>query len=466
MPSFSSLWLLSWDAGLLLSLDSTPKLQLPAADRMIACHKLLAAFWDFGPIPLGQWSPTQQCSKVYVPEQCSSDPTRNSQLAEDVQNLKKHIDTIFCREIAIILPSLEAQSLTAAPTNPTHEGGQASVSPGDSFPAESGNQSVTPANPAPSDAENKTMAAAYGVAVSSTVTGIYSVVGTIGNGLVILTFCTYRQVRTSAHTIILSISISDVIITGFQYPVSTASGILGAPSLGHAMCPMIGALFYFSIYISLLSMVLIAFNRCIRVTKSTETYRRLFGPSRSFLWVLLSWVVSGLLVVPGFLGYGEFGWNKNSQICALMDNSSYSRDYVSNVYGLFYLIVFCVVIGIYLRIYLFVNDSVVTMAAANQNIANHEKYVSQRVIQRTKHMLLIFGVFTVCSAPSVLLFSINVHKDFLPQTVIVVSFMLYRLNYVLNPFLYAWKLPVFRRAFKAIVRCKRQLPFQAGAPVN
>ncbi|XP_035677298.1 opsin-1, short-wave-sensitive 1-like [Branchiostoma floridae] len=237
------------------------------------------------------------------------------------------------------------------------------------------------------------MAAAYGVAVSSTVTGIYSIVGTIGNGLVILTFCTYRQVRTSAHTFILSISISDVMITGFQYPVSTASAIIGAPSLGHAMCPMIGALFYFSIYISLLSMVLIAFNRCIRVTKSTETYRKLFSPFRSFLWVVLSWVVSGLLVAPGFLGYGEFGWNKNSQICALMDKSSYSRDYVSNIYGLFYLIVFCVVIAI------------------------------------------------------------------------VVLFMLYRMNYVLNPFLYAWKLPVFRRAFKALVRCKRQLPFQPGAPV-
>ncbi|XP_035668983.1 melatonin receptor type 1B-like [Branchiostoma floridae] len=320
------------------------------------------------------------------------------------------------------------------------------------------NQTVTSVSPTLSPSPG------YGLVISSTVTGIFSAVGTIGNGMVITAFCTYRQVRTSANSFILSISISDIIITGFQYPVGMASSIIGAPSLGHAMCPVLGALFYFSIYVSLSSMVLIAFNRYIRVTKSPQTHMKLFSPFRSFLWILLSWVVSVLLVVPAFVGYGEFGWNR-SRICGIMEGSPYSAHYVSTVYGTFYWLTFCVVVFLYVRIYLFVKHSVVTMAA-NQNLANPGQYVSERVIKQTKHMFIIFITFTVCTAPSVLLYSINVHVDFLPFGVIVVSFMLYRLNYVLNPFLYAWKLPLFKRAFKALIRCKRQLPFQPGAHVN
>ncbi|XP_035668985.1 melatonin-related receptor-like [Branchiostoma floridae] len=326
------------------------------------------------------------------------------------------------------------------------------------------NQTVTSVSPALSDSENKSTPG-YGVIFSSTVTGIFSAVGTIGNGMVITAFCTYRQVRTSANSFILSISISDIIITGFQYPVGMASSIIGAPSLGHAMCPILGALFFFSIYVSSSSMVLIAFNRCIHITMSTDTYRKLFSPFMSFLWILLSWVVSGLLVAPAFLGYGEFGWNKN-RICSVMEGSPYSPQYVSNIFGGFYWLVFCVVVCLYVRIYLFSKKSVVTMAAVTPNLANPGQYVSKRMLKQTKHMFIIFSIFTVCTAPGVLFFSINVHADFLPFAAIVVSFMLYRLNYVLNPFLYAWKLSSFRRAFKALVRCKRQLPFQAGAHVN
>ncbi|XP_078609198.1 melatonin-related receptor-like [Branchiostoma floridae x Branchiostoma japonicum] len=295
--------------------------------------------------------------------------------------------------------------------------------------------------------------------------GIYSVVGIVGNGLVILAFCAYRQIRTSANTFILSISISDIIITGFQYPVGMASLIIGAPALGHTMCSVLGALFFFSIYVSLFSMALIAFNRCVLITKSVDTYMKLFSPLKSFFWVLLSCVVSCFLVVPGLLGYGEFGWTQNNHICGIMSSSPSSPHYISNIYGLSYWLVLCVVLGIYLKIYFFVKDSVVA-TAANLNLANPAQYVSKRVIERTKHMFITFCAFTVCSAPDVLLYSINVHEDFLPNAVIVVSFMLYRLNYVLNPFLYAWKLPLFRRAFKALIRCKRQLPFQPGAPVN
>ncbi|XP_035669716.1 melatonin receptor type 1B-A-like [Branchiostoma floridae] len=382
--------------------------------------------------------------------------------------------------IVTILPVLEARPVTVGPIHQTHEESTTAVSPDDSYWTESGLDSTTAfykvlfEEKPDGVIDNVTMALSgsdsealpvYAMALSSTVTGILSIVGTVGNGLVILAFCTYKQVRTSAHTFILSNSIGDIFMTGFQYPTSIASKFISAPALGHAMCPVLGSLFFLSIYVSLLSMVLIAFNRCIHITKSPDTYRKLFSPIRSFLWVLLSWVVSGLLVAPAFLGYGEFGWNKY-QICSTVTDNPYSRYYISNIFGISYWLVFCVVAGIYLKIYFFVKNSVVTVAAANRNLVNPEQYVSRRVIKQTKHMFIIFSAFTVCTAPSVLLYSINVHEGFMSHKAMVVLFNLYCLNHVLNPFLYAWKLPVFRRAFRALIRCKRQLPFQPGASNN
>ncbi|CAH1249167.1 ADORA2A [Branchiostoma lanceolatum] len=279
------------------------------------------------------------------------------------------------------------------------------------------------------------------------------------------TLTTPQWVRTSAHAFIVSIGVSDILITGLQYPTGIASMIIGAPSLGEAMCPILGAALFFSIYVSLFSVLLIAFNRYTHITKCPTTYQKLFSPFKSLLWVLLSWVVSGLLVAPGFLGYGEFGWGKHRK-CGMTDDNPYNAHYESNIFAVSYLLVFCLVAGIYLRIYFFVKDSVVTMAEANLNLANREQYISSRVIKQTKHMFIIFFVFTSTSAPFVLLHSIDSHYPFLPSEVAFALIGMYCLNHVMNPFVYAWKLPVFRRAFKAIIRCRRQLPFQAGAGVN
>ncbi|XP_019636691.1 PREDICTED: melatonin receptor type 1B-A-like [Branchiostoma belcheri] len=394
--------------------------------------------------------------------------------------------------IVTVLPLLEARPVHVAPTeSQQHKNEHTSDAPGDPYPTDlgvlpttsgseypcvgdldcfnignvtSGNSSVTEStSESKSDSNSDHDVPMQVMVISSIVLGLYSIVGTVGNGLVILAFCMYRQVRTSAHTFIVSISVSDILITGLQYPTGIASMIIGAPSLGEAMCPILGATLFFSIYVSLFSVLLIAFNRCTHITKSPNTYQSLFAPLRSFLWVVLSWVVSALLVTPGFLGYGEFGWGAEHRKCGMTDGNAYNKHYVSNIYALSYLIVFCLVAGVYLRIYFYVKDSVVTMAAANLNLANPEQYVSARVIKQTKHMFIIFTVFTVTSAPFVLLGSIDSHLPFMPREVSFVLIGMYCLNHVLNPFLYAWKLPVFRRAFKAIIRCKRHLPFQPGA---
>ncbi|XP_078701271.1 melatonin-related receptor-like [Branchiostoma floridae x Branchiostoma belcheri] len=299
----------------------------------------------------------------------------------------------------------------------------------------------------------------------STLAGIFSLVGTVGNGLVILAYCSYRKVRTSANTFILSISISDILLTGVQYPTRMAAMITGAPPLGDAVCQILGALTFFSVYVSFFSVVLIALSRYVRITKSLDTYKKLFRPFKSFLWVLLSWVVSGLLVVPGFLGYGKFGWNTRNRQCGLVYPHPYQPHYFSNVFGVTCWVTLCLAVAIFLKIYFDVKNSVMTLVEANPN-EYQDQHVPKRLIKQTKHMFIFFCALAISVSPHALLTSIDVHAKFMPTALRIMVILLFGLNHVVNPFLYAWKLTIFKRAFSALFHCKRHLPSQPRAAVN
>ncbi|XP_066263792.1 adenosine receptor A3-like [Branchiostoma lanceolatum] len=252
-------------------------------------------------------------------------------------------------------------------------------------------------------------------------------------------------------------------MTGLQYPTRVAAMITGAPPLGDAMCPILGALTFFSIYVSFFSVILIALSRYVRITKSIDTYKKIFGPSRSFLWVSLSWVVSGLLVAPGFLGYGKFGWNSRNRTCGQVYPHPYQAHYFSNIFGVSCWVTLSLAIGIFLKVYFDVKNSVI---GTNSSDHHHDHYVPRRLIKQTKHMFIFFCALAMSITPYALLNSIDLYVHFLPNAVRIMLLVLFGLNHVVNPFLYAWKLTIFQRAFRALSRCKRRLPIQPRPAVN
>ncbi|XP_035661938.1 adenosine receptor A2a-like [Branchiostoma floridae] len=256
-------------------------------------------------------------------------------------------------------------------------------------------------------------------------------------------------------------------MTALQYPTRVAAMATGAPPLGAAMCPILGALTFFSIYVSFFSVVLIALSRYVRITKSIDTYRKLFGPFRSFLWVCLSWVVSAVLVAPGFLGYGKFGWNSRNKTCGQVYPHPYQSHYFSNVFGVTCWVTLCLAVAIFLKIYFDVRNSVMKLVEANSGGDRHpDQHVPKRLIKQTKHMFIFFCALAISITPYVLLNSIDTHVRFLPSAVRIMLIALFGLNHVMNPFLYAWKLTIFKRAFSALFRCESRLAVQPRAAVN
>ncbi|XP_078576564.1 D(1)-like dopamine receptor [Branchiostoma floridae x Branchiostoma japonicum] len=264
---------------------------------------------------------------------------------------------------------------------------------------------------------------------------------------------------------VLNIAVSDLLITAVQAPTRLAAVVTGAPPGGQGFCAFLGFIGFLNCCISVLSSALIAFNRYIRISQSPSTYIRLFGPLKSCMWIAASWGVCVLIVIlPGMLGVGRFGWDGVRSQCDLDSNHPYSRYYFSLVFGGAYWISVSTVVVFYVKTYLFVKNSVMTIAQNRSNLGNKREYVSTEMVRRTRHMFIIFCTSTVLQAPAVLLESIDFTASFIPFEVIFVGIFLFGSCHAINPFMYPWKVRVFRRAFKALLQCKRNLPYVPGQP--
>ncbi|XP_035684260.1 rhodopsin, GQ-coupled-like [Branchiostoma floridae] len=71
---------------------------------------------------------------------------------------------------------------------------------------------------------------------------ISALVGTVGNAAVILAFCLYEKVRTTANTFIMNTSFWDLVTSAVIIPLTMSSMVTGLPNCGEACCAFIGFL--------------------------------------------------------------------------------------------------------------------------------------------------------------------------------------------------------------------------------
>ncbi|XP_078586040.1 melatonin receptor type 1B-B-like [Branchiostoma floridae x Branchiostoma japonicum] len=284
---------------------------------------------------------------------------------------------------------------------------------------------------------------------------ISALVGTVGNAAVILAFCIYKKVRTTANTFILNISFWDLVTSAVIIPLMISSMVTGLPNCGQACCAFIGFLSLFSITQSLMSSALISFNRYVHVVLSVATYRRLFGPVKTFLWVVGAWAIGTLIMFPAMSGiYGTLGWDAYLQICQLSYDDPQSPLFFKYVFLSLYCAAVSAISAFYARIYLHVRKS--TMAIG-QHLGHSPQQVSLQAVKRTKHMFCIFFTFLTLTGPVVVVNYADYYASLIPKAIFVISAAMFYLNNAVNPIIYTWTLKEFRQAFKSMVRCRRQL---------
>ncbi|XP_076677059.1 trapped in endoderm 1 [Andrena cerasifolii] len=289
-----------------------------------------------------------------------------------------------------------------------------------------------------------------GVTITAAVCAIiFSIVGVAGNLVTVIALLKYTRLRRHATTaFVISLSISDLIFSAVNLPLTASRYFNEAWVLGETLCKIFPLFFYGNVAVSLLSMVAITINRYILISRS-DIYAQLYTTQRIILMLIVIWTLSFSLLLPPLLGFwGTLGLEPTTFSCTILKKNGTSPKKFLFVLGF---IVPCVVISVsYLCIYWRVRKSRKNLEAhagiSRRKAGGFQRREDSRV---TRLMLTIFLCFLLCFMPLMLA---NVIEDKIKIPILhVIASILAWASSVVNPFIYAGTNKLYREAYKQIL---------------
>ncbi|XP_078664068.1 melatonin receptor type 1A-like [Branchiostoma floridae x Branchiostoma belcheri] len=272
--------------------------------------------------------------------------------------------------------------------------------------------------------------------------------GGIGNILVIFVIVRSRRLRTRLNLFIVNIAVSDLIFTALYGPVSAVSAAQSGGLRDHAICVVTGIVGLLSCYESVLSAVLIAVSRCVRITRS-HRYDVLFSRKRCVLLVAVSWLVAFLLTSPLLAGFGKPGFNPILLTCDYDVVASFS--YIVSIILPVAILCNVVIIISYILIYRKVKAST-TRVRGNSNRANENK-IPPMVLSQIKNMAVIYIAFNICVTPEVLMDIITYETGDSLRVLNFVTRVIFTCNSCVNPIIYTAGNTEFRKELRSLWEC-------------
>ncbi|XP_043282007.1 protein trapped in endoderm-1 [Venturia canescens] len=276
---------------------------------------------------------------------------------------------------------------------------------------------------------------------------IFSIVGILGNLVTVIALLKYTRLRRHATTaFVISLSISDLIFSAVNLPLTASRYLNEAWVLGETLCQIFPLFFYGNVAVSLLSMVAITINRYVLISKS-DIYARLYTTRGITLMLIAIWGLSFSLLVPPLLGvWGTLGLDRATFSCTILKKNGRSPKKLLFVVGI---IVPCIVIIIsYLCIYWKVRKSRKNLEAHSGGRKKGGGFQKREDSRVTRLMLTIFLCFLLCFMPLML---VNVIDDKIRIPILhVVASILAWASSVVNPFIYAGTNKLYREAYRQI----------------
>ncbi|XP_038045009.1 probable G-protein coupled receptor No18 [Patiria miniata] len=319
--------------------------------------------------------------------------------------------------------------------------------------------------------------------IVGTIFVIVSIVGTFGNGLVILAVILSRKLRTVTNVFVVNLAVADLLVC-LILPWN-AVGLFTSPELGwplpEKLCVAVALISYTCGGCSLYTLATIAINRWMLITRPSRTYRTCYKPAYLAVMVTVVWLIPLLVAwVPPMLGLGELGYTEKYSTCT-HKNSHELAPYYSLLQSIIFLPVpFIIIIVSYVNIFRHVRQhtkvlmtnqekSVELSETSNyrenntsgarelepsspvgrsQNLSVAKKRLSRRQVEITKNLFYVVCAFTVCILPYGIALLIPPSDPIIPWTA-----ALFLVNSCINPIIYATKHPYFKQVFKLMLTC-------------
>ncbi len=294
--------------------------------------------------------------------------------------------------------------------------------------------------------------------------GLNSVLGTLGNILVILCILTSKKLQTFTNYFVMNLSIADTLVCGMCMPIEMyffahrQDAEYREEQKYLNLCFVIGMLIVGLCSVSIVSLAWISFNRYLLIVKGSATYHKVFNKQFVPLMIVCSWLLGSSALIPPFFGIGGFGYNKRKGICDF-DHSS-SSNYEKYVIIVFIGLPLTITFMCYVQIFLTVRNSRLRVAQHNTIVDRREER-RKKDLKLTKDLSVIFGVFCFCVLPYTIAELIDHEYHILKIEFHLFASILLASNSTWNPFLYAWRNKDFRNAMKRVMSLKTFLPWKS-----
>lgn len=271
---------------------------------------------------------------------------------------------------------------------------------------------------------------------------LITIVASVGNFLVVLAVFLNpnKDLRSPFNYFVANLSFADLIVGLITGPLGSVHHVLeGLGTVNQRLKGTLHISYFISCTASLLSLTALALDRYIAITYPL-VYRTKLNPFRAFVVSVVVWIVSILLSMLYFaVGYNRFRF--------VFVNTAV-------------VVTFVVLIFTNSKIFRYLRAQVSQWDnlhdSTEENLAKKQAIKWEKKI--TKTLVIVLLLFLACYLPSciciyIINFCTNCNCVFI-HWVRDIQFVLVMANSGVNPFVYAWRLENFRKAFKSILTCR------------
>ena len=145
---------------------------------------------------------------------------------------------------------------------------------------------------------------------------IAALLGIFGNTLVLLSVFASKKLRTVTNAFVVNLSIADL-ITSLMIPwnVDILLSTEEYPIKDWG-CAIVAGILFTCIGTSLFTLASIALNRLLLITRPVKTYRIIFSPFYTGIWIAATWIVPFCFnIIPPLVNIGELGTSQKYRMC-------------------------------------------------------------------------------------------------------------------------------------------------------
>lgn len=277
-----------------------------------------------------------------------------------------------------------------------------------------------------------------------------------GNTLLCIAFFKNNQLRSVTNIFVLTLAVSDIIMSLTCMPLSEGSLIAGEWIFGDLLCHFQGFLAHFLAFLSLQMMAITAVNRYFRVIKP-DLYKKIFTPGYTSLIIISASLLSvGILGSITFAQHGNlFVFHPGKTICVNLYRSLLS----TQIYTIFSSVAFVflpaiVIIWCYAKVFRSIRRHFRRLAARKMSSASIN-IINPAEIVVTRTVFAIVLAFFLCWIPCIVIDLVDIMRDdwFDRRVYLAYTYFAYTSS-AINPIIYGIMNRSFRVEYLKLLRCR------------